>query len=279
MADIFLSYSQSDAARAKQIADALSAKGWSVWWDVSLVAGDRYRSKIAEELRAARCVVVLWSAASIESDWVIDEAEEGKKRNILAQALIEDVLPPHGFRQLHAPRLIDWDGEDSGEFARLSRGISGLVGQRSAASGHPSHDPTDPSLWRWPSLSSLSMLSIRDQWLELEQCFRMLRIPQLVAKRSFLPPVGEKAWQVSDSALPQGSMGFQALAKLAGELLAKSHTPEERKGTLAVLANDPVDRWLDFLARWREGVVLSITDLAEASAEACVYCAEKERDR
>jgi hypothetical protein len=44
MADIFISYSQTDRERAMQIANALSAKGWKVWWDVSLIAGDRFRA-------------------------------------------------------------------------------------------------------------------------------------------------------------------------------------------------------------------------------------------
>lgn len=124
MADVFLSYAQADAKRAKQVADALEAKGWTVWWDVSLVAGDRFRTRIGEELHSARCVVVLWSATSIESDWVIDEADDGKKRRILVQALIEKVLPPHGFRQIQFANLIEWDNSGSGEFARLCAGIS-----------------------------------------------------------------------------------------------------------------------------------------------------------
>jgi hypothetical protein len=124
MADVFLSYSQADRNRAKQIADALSAKGWSVWWDVSLVAGVHFRSKIAEELQAARCVAVLWSKASLKSDFVVDEAEDGKRRGVLVQVLIEDVRPPHGFRQIQAALLMGWDGGDSGEFERLCTGIS-----------------------------------------------------------------------------------------------------------------------------------------------------------
>jgi hypothetical protein len=41
--DIFLSYSQKHAARAKEVANALSASGWDVWWDVNLYAGARFR--------------------------------------------------------------------------------------------------------------------------------------------------------------------------------------------------------------------------------------------
>ena len=124
MADIFLSYAQADAKRAKQVADALSAKGWSVWWDATLVPGTRFRDEIEKQLHAARCVVVLWSKTSVKSDWVIDEADDGKKRGVLIQALIEDVRPPHGFRQIQFATLTGWDGSDSGEFTRLCGGIN-----------------------------------------------------------------------------------------------------------------------------------------------------------
>ena len=102
MSDIFLSYARSDANRARQIADALEARGWSVWWDTALNPGERFRATIAERLHSARCVVALWSKASIDSDWVIDEAEDGRRRKCLVQVLIDDVLPPHGFRQVRS---------------------------------------------------------------------------------------------------------------------------------------------------------------------------------
>jgi TIR domain len=124
MADIFLSYAQADREQAREIATALIARGWEVWWDVTLSPGTHFRDKIAEQLEAARCVVVLWSRASIKSDWVIDEADDGKRRRILIQALIENVLPPHGFRQIQTATLIQWDGRDSREFARFCEGIS-----------------------------------------------------------------------------------------------------------------------------------------------------------
>jgi|SRR5262252_2831254 len=110
MADLFLSYSQKDAVRAKQVADALTASGWSVWWDMNLDAGARFRQEIAKQLQSATCVIVLWSRASIESDWVVDEAEDGKRRGVLAQALLDDIQPPHGFRSIHCANLTDWTG-------------------------------------------------------------------------------------------------------------------------------------------------------------------------
>ena len=124
MADIFLSYAQKDRKRAEQVADALRDSGWQVWWDANLYAGTRFRAEIAKQLHAAKCVVALWSAVSIESDWVIDEAEDGKQRGVLVQAIIDPVQPPHGFRQIQYANLVGWKGlaDDEG-FRNLLGGV------------------------------------------------------------------------------------------------------------------------------------------------------------
>ena len=128
MADIFLSYARHDIKQAKQLADALTACGWDVWWDRTLAPGTRFRDEIARQLQAAKCVVVLWSRQSIESDWVVDEAEEAKRRGVLVQALVEDVQPPHGFRQIHSGSLIGWSGRaDAQQLIDLRTGISRFV--------------------------------------------------------------------------------------------------------------------------------------------------------
>ena len=65
---------KKDKTSAAHLAAALEAKGWSVWWDTRLLAGRDFRAAIKAELEEAGCIVVLWSKHSIESDFVIDEA-------------------------------------------------------------------------------------------------------------------------------------------------------------------------------------------------------------
>jgi len=81
MADIFLSYAREDKEAAQRLADALSSSGYDVWWDPDIPAGPSFTQVIEEALASAKCVVVLWSGASVRSGWVQDEAREGQERN------------------------------------------------------------------------------------------------------------------------------------------------------------------------------------------------------
>ena len=98
MSDIFLSYASEDRERVRPLAEVLSREGWSVWWDRDISTGKRFHRVIDEELAAARCVVVVWTSKSITSDWVIEEAQDGKDREILSPVLLDKVKPPRGFR-------------------------------------------------------------------------------------------------------------------------------------------------------------------------------------
>jgi hypothetical protein len=106
VSDIFISYAREDRERVKTIAKALAASGWTVWWDPEIPLGKVYRDVIQEALDAARCIVVVWSKASIRSNWVIEEAEEGHRRNILVPILIDRELTiPLGLRSLQTADL------------------------------------------------------------------------------------------------------------------------------------------------------------------------------
>jgi TIR domain len=101
MADVFISYARADRSVAEQIAKAISDEGWSVWWDRDLSAGEPFGQIISAQLEKAKAVVVIWTNASVVSDWVVDEASEALKRNILVPIAIGDARPPLGFRRLH----------------------------------------------------------------------------------------------------------------------------------------------------------------------------------
>jgi formylglycine-generating enzyme required for sulfatase activity len=130
---------------------ALERHGWSVWWDRTIPLGKTYDQVIEEALDAARCVVVVWSQASVVSHWVRTEVEEGRVRDILVPVMIDsDVRLPLGFRLLQTARLLDWsDLASNPEFARLVQAITARLGplpqQPGPASVAPMRLPPQPS--------------------------------------------------------------------------------------------------------------------------------------
>ena len=59
MTDIFISYAREDRERTRTVASALQARGWSVWWDRDVKAGQAFDQAIEHELETAKSVVVL----------------------------------------------------------------------------------------------------------------------------------------------------------------------------------------------------------------------------
>ena len=143
MPRIFISYAREDFAAAQSFAGALEVAGHQVWWDHHLRAGSRFSWDIAEALRAAEAVVVLWSKDSIESAWVQDEAAEGLEGSRLVPVLLDGSKPPLGFRQYHAVDMRDWVG-GAGAFKPLMDAVEAtLVGK--AVSAPPVRRETGPA--------------------------------------------------------------------------------------------------------------------------------------
>lgn len=103
--DVFISYSQRDRTTAEQVERFLTDNGLKVWRDDRLTEAPAtsFISQINEAHAAASRVLVLWSAHSIASRWVLEEAEKAATdRKIVPLALAEfrDLEIPIGFRNL-----------------------------------------------------------------------------------------------------------------------------------------------------------------------------------
>lgn len=139
MADIFISYAKEDRPRARTLAEALEQRGFSVWWDRKIPVGKSFQQVIQEAVDEARCIVVIWSEHSVKSDWVQNEAEEGKRRNILTPVMLDEVKIPLGFRHLQAANLTNWQvGQEHAEFEGLLESIRNVMG---GSAGAPSPRP------------------------------------------------------------------------------------------------------------------------------------------
>ncbi len=129
MTDVFISYANEDRDRAGTMADSLADSGWSVWWDRSIIIGAAFDQAIELELDSAKCVVVLWSKFSVESEWVKNEAAAAASRGVLIPAMIDKVKIPLEFRRRQTADLTRWHGDrDDEDFQALCRGVSGAIG-------------------------------------------------------------------------------------------------------------------------------------------------------
>lgn len=102
---VFVSYSRDDLKLVRPIIERIEAAGYPVWWDGMLSPGERFANSTEAALESARAVVVLWSAKSIASHWVHDEATRGRDRGCLVPLSVDGSKPPLGFRQFQTYRV------------------------------------------------------------------------------------------------------------------------------------------------------------------------------
>ncbi|MEI7695832.1 MAG: SUMF1/EgtB/PvdO family nonheme iron enzyme [Chlorobium sp.] len=126
--DIFISYARKDLKRVEPIVRELQKYGWSVFHDMEIPPGVNWRSYFKKRLDESRCVIVAWSHLSINSNWVIAEADEADKRGILVPVLLDAVEPPFGFSHIQAADLSDWNNDDP-KFLQFIEAIENIIAQ------------------------------------------------------------------------------------------------------------------------------------------------------
>src|SRR4051794_39495146 len=111
MPHIFISYARADSPTAKALTDLLDSEGFDVWWDAELYGGQLYPNVIEKAIDDSRHVIVLWSTASIGSDWVLREARRAHAQGKLLPISIEHISHaalPQEFREVHTIRFEGW---------------------------------------------------------------------------------------------------------------------------------------------------------------------------
>jgi ATP-dependent Clp protease ATP-binding subunit ClpX len=114
-ADVFVSYKREERESVKKLARALESLKMDVWFDTKLQAGESFSEEINREIRRARSVVVCWSNASVESQWVRSEATIAHERGVLVPCFLEPCSPFAPFNLIHGEILsnmtLDGDNE------------------------------------------------------------------------------------------------------------------------------------------------------------------------
>jgi hypothetical protein len=110
---VFISYSSADEATVVRLDAALGEAGLTPWWARHLQGGERFGKAIIEAIDAAAAAVVIWSAASVQSAWVVAEATRAFEQGKLVPVRFGDLHPadiPPPFATLHTLLLEDRAG-------------------------------------------------------------------------------------------------------------------------------------------------------------------------
>ncbi len=127
---VFVSYARADEKQAKAIIACIEKAGFKAWWDGLIPGGERFGARIGEALEGAGAVVVLWSAHSLQSNWVKDEAEWGRDHHRLVPISLDGSQPPLGFRQLQCLDVSQGGARASNpEMQRALRAIGEMFGR------------------------------------------------------------------------------------------------------------------------------------------------------
>ncbi len=108
--DVFLVSAKDDADVAKLIARRLRALKFKVWYDAKY-EDETFDAKEAKAATESQSMVVLWSAASVKSDWVRAAASVGhSRRGVLVQTALDKTVPYEPFK---ADKRFPIDGMNS----------------------------------------------------------------------------------------------------------------------------------------------------------------------
>ena len=278
MPDIFLSYSREDQATARRFAEAFSAEGLDVWWDVTLRSGEAYDEVTEAALKSAKAVVVLWSGVSTVSRWVRSEATLADRRGILAPAMIEPCERPIMFELTQTADLAHWRGEPDdvawrGFVADVRRFIdreegSALASPAPAAAPPP---PAQPKRGKRGGAPSLAVLPFTNRsGLAEDEAFASGMVEDIVEALSR----GVEVRVIASSAIARfrsgGAIDLEALGRQLGVRYALEGNVRRSGQTLrvttqlveiadgAVIWSERFDRPLDQLFELQETLVLEV---------------------
>lgn len=154
MSDIFISYKREDKEGAELLANKLTASGWKVWWDHDLLGGQDYDVVIERELNDAKCVVVIWSALSVKSRNVKDEARNAINRDILVPVSFDNTEPPIGFGMTQVVLFKNKYAVSDAEYKKLYDSIA----QKIATETPVALPPESPSFFKQYRLLIVALL-------------------------------------------------------------------------------------------------------------------------
>jgi TolB-like protein len=287
---LFLSYARADAAFAHRLATRLESAGFSIWWDALITGGEAYSRSITDALDKADVVIVLWSSHSIESDWVRDEASQGRERHRLVPLSIDGARPPLGFRQYQVIDISNWHGRKTApEIVAIERAIHAVL-----HNDHAAHAPEAVQVPRRTMMIGGSaagvVLAAGGAWFAWERGFSTGAPPLSIAVLPFRNLSLNRSEDYFADGLTEEVRSaltrIQALQVLAGTSSEKANKEAgdmkdiaghlgvsyllsgsvRRSGDVARIATDLVDGRTGF-SRWSESIDRKLTDIFAVQSE------------
>lgn len=108
---VFISFKTEEKHHALIFRKALEEVGYLVWLQVDLQCGHEWHGEIDKALNEAGAIVVLWSPASHNSQWVRHEASQAMAMDRYAPVRIEEVKIDNPYSRRQAVDINDWNGE------------------------------------------------------------------------------------------------------------------------------------------------------------------------
>lgn len=152
MGRLFISYTRANSKSASALSTCFKACGYDVFYDVELIAGDAWDTRLEAELDRADIVVVLWSTASRERAFVRNEARYALNRGILVPARLDDCAIPLEFSHVQCADLRNWTGSHDAAFQALLTAVQNTVAapvaqkKPTADNQNLQGDPKEPGL-------------------------------------------------------------------------------------------------------------------------------------
>ena len=123
---VFISHSSKEKWIAKQISKEIEALGAKTWLDLKdLRGGDEIRRSIKRGIRASNEAVVLLSANSITSQWVIYEAGIADGQGKRITPILNNLAPDEALAPLEGIKAIDLN-----EFEKFLVELAGRIKNR-----------------------------------------------------------------------------------------------------------------------------------------------------
>jgi adenylate cyclase len=252
MSDVFISYARSTAREAKAIAEALRGLGYGVWRDDELPAHKPYAEVIEERLKAAKAVVVVWSAEAVKSEWVQSEADRARMDHKLVQLSVDGAPLPMPFDRIQCADLSRWKGDHrSPAWKKVTDGVAELVNRPAPEPPSPVEQPRKASRsLGFVAAAGALLLALavagawlaRTHWLAAARPDRIALLPfRAVGSSAGARSVAASLTEKLQAALPNGPFEVAAADDAAALAGADRDAAARRLGIGLTLGGDVED--------------------------------------